>query len=170
MVFELQPELKGKLLELKPLRTQDFDALYAVASDPLIWKQHPCPDRYQESVFKDFFRDALASGGALLAIDAKDGSVIGSSRYNAYNEEKSEVEIGWTFLSRSCWGGTYNKEMKELMLKHAFKFVNNVIFVVGTTNFRSQKAVEKIGGEKIGLRSDGNGKESFVYRIKASKI
>ncbi|WP_457824435.1 GNAT family N-acetyltransferase, partial [Staphylococcus aureus] len=73
-------------------------------------------------------------------------------------------------LSRSCWGGTYNKEMKELMLKHAFKFVNNVIFVVGTTNFRSQKAVEKIGGEKIGLRSDGNGKESFVYRIKASKI
>ncbi|PYP65994.1 MAG: GNAT family N-acetyltransferase, partial [Gemmatimonadetes bacterium] len=47
MPFDLQPVLKGKLLELRPLRAEDFDDLFAVAADPLIWEQHPAKDRYQ---------------------------------------------------------------------------------------------------------------------------
>ena len=170
MPFNLQPTLKGQLLELRPLRPDDFRALYAVASDPLIWEQHPANDRYQEEVFKTFFREALDSGGALLATDRKDGRVIGSSRFNGYDEDKSEIEIGWTFLARSHWGGLYNGEMKRLMLHHAFQFVNNVIFVIGTGNIRSQRAVEKIGGVRVGLRTDPLGRESFVYRIAARAI
>ena len=139
MSFDLQPILKGKLLELRPLRAEDFHDLYAVAADPLIWEQHPSNDRYKEEVFKSFFRDALQSGGALLAIDCKDGNVIGSSRFHGYDNEKSEIEIGWTFLARSYWGGVYNREMKQLMLRHAFRFVNSVVFLVGPQNFRSQK-------------------------------
>src|SRR5262249_3123705 len=117
MPFDLQPTLKGELLELRPLRPEDAPALYTVASDPLIWEQHPCNDRYKPQVFQAFFRDALASGGALLAIDSKDGRVIGSSRFYGYNEGQSEIEIGWTFLARSHWGGRYNREMKRLMLR-----------------------------------------------------
>src|SRR5262249_33704102 len=98
MPFDLQPTLKGELLELRPLRAEDFDDLYAVASDPLIWEQHPVRDRYKENVFKEFFRESLASGGALIAIDSKDGRVIGSSRFHGYDPVKSEIEIGWTFL------------------------------------------------------------------------
>src|SRR5262245_13739814 len=105
--FDLQPVLKGELLELRPLRPEDFQVLFAVASDPLIWEQHPAKDRYKEEVFKEFFREALESGGAFIAIDSKDGQVIGSSRFHGYNEEKSEIEIGWTFLARSHWGGLY---------------------------------------------------------------
>jgi N-acetyltransferase len=165
MAFDLQPELKGELLQLRPLRPEDFQHLYAVAADPLMWEQHPSKDRYQEAVFKDFFADALASGGALLAIDNNDGQVIGSSRFNGYDEHKSEIEIGWTFLARSHWGGSYNREMKRLMLQHAFKFVSNVIFVIGPENFRSQRAVEKIGGIRVGSRVDVGGRESFVYEI-----
>ena len=168
MTFELQPTLKGDLLELRPLRPEDFQDLYAVASDPLIWEQHPSSDRYQEPVFQIFFRDALTSGGALLAIDCKDGRVIGSSRYHGYNQEKSEIEIGWTFLSRTHWGGIYNREMKQLMLRHAFRFVNRVIFLVGPQNWRSQRAVEKIGGVRVGSRTDGGGRDSFVYQITAA--
>src|SRR4051794_3045311 len=122
MPFDLQPFLKGELLELRPLRPDDFPALYSVASDPLIWEQHPASDRYQEEVFKEFFREALESGGALVAIDARDRATIGSSRFSGYDEEKSEIEIGWTFLARSHWGGRYNGEMKRLMLGHAFRF------------------------------------------------
>ncbi len=146
MSFDLQPVLKGKLLELRPLRPEDFNDLYAVGSDPLIWEQHPIKDRYKEEVFKGFFREALESGGALIAIDSKDGQVIGSSRFHGYDKEKSEIEIGWTFLARSHWGGIYNREMKQLMLRHAFQFVNSVIFLVGPQNLRSQRAMEKIGG------------------------
>jgi RimJ/RimL family protein N-acetyltransferase len=164
-----QPHLKGQLLELRPLRPEDFDDLYAVASDPLIWEQHPHNTRYQEEVFRKFFRDALASGGALIAIDPKTGRVIGSSRYDGYDKEKSQVEIGWTFLARSHWGGVYNGEMKQLMLEHAFKFVDNVVFVIGVQNLRSQKAVEKLGAVRAGTTVDGGGADCFVYRLSAKE-
>jgi RimJ/RimL family protein N-acetyltransferase len=168
MSFDLQPILKGELLGLRPLRPEDFHDLYAVASDPLIWEQHPIEDRYKEDVFKEFFREALESGGALIAIDSKNGRVIGSSRFHGYDQERSEIEIGWTFLARSHWGGVYNREMKQLMLRHAFRFVNNVIFLVGPQNVRSQRALEKMGGVRVGSRTDGGGRDSFVYQITAS--
>jgi len=168
MSFDLQPILKGRLLELRPLRPEDFHDLYAVASDPLIWEQHPIKDRYQAEVFKEFFRESLDSGGALIALDARDGRVIGSSRFHGYDGERSEIEIGWTFLARSHWGGIYNREMKQLMLRHALRFVNHVIFLVGPQNLRSQRAMEKIGGVRVGSRRDGGGRDSFVYQITAS--
>ena len=167
MPFDLQPLLKGHLLELRPLAQEDFPDLYAVASDPLIWEQHPEKDRYKEEVFKRFFREALESGGALIALDSRDGKVIGSSRFHGYDEQKSEIEIGWTFLARSHWGGIYNREMKQLMLRHAFKFVSSVIFFVGPQNLRSQRAIEKIGGVRV-ARAEGDSRNSFVYQIKAS--
>jgi RimJ/RimL family protein N-acetyltransferase len=170
MLFDLQPILKGELLELRPLRAEDYQDLYTVAADPLIWEQHPSRDRYQEEVFKVFFREALESGGALIALDAKDGRVIGSSRFYGYDKEKSEIEIGWTFLARSHWGGIYNREMKQLMLRHAFRFVNSVVFLVGPHNLRSQRAVEKIGGVRAGSRVNASGQESFAYQITAASF
>src|SRR5215471_5292569 len=125
----LQPTLTGSLLELRPLHAGDFRGLYLVASDPLIWEQHPVNDRWKEDVFKKFFQESLDSGGALIAIDSRNGHMIGSSRFHGYDKEKSEVEIGWTFLARSHWGGIYNREMKELMLRHAFAFVDRVYFL-----------------------------------------
>jgi RimJ/RimL family protein N-acetyltransferase len=168
MPFELQPILISEILELRPLRADDFEALFAVASDPLIWEQHPNSDRYEPDVFRKFFDDAIASGGALIAIDRKLSCVIGSSRYHCYDLERSEIEIGWTFLARSHWGGVYNGEMKRLMLSHAFQFVDNVIFMVGSTNLRSQRAVEKIGGVRVGTKSDPNGRENVIFRITKS--
>jgi RimJ/RimL family protein N-acetyltransferase len=168
MSFDLQPCLKGDFVELRPLRASDFDALYAVAVDPLIWEQHPNPDRCQKEVFQQFFREAMESGGALLALDAKDGRVIGSSRFHGYDEAKCEIEIGWSFLARSHWGGSYNRDMKHLMLRHAFRFVNSVIFVIGPHNYRSQRAVEKIGAVRVGSKLNTLGQERYVFRIEAS--
>ncbi len=168
MPFDLQPILKGDLLELRPLRADDFEELYAAASDPLIWEQHPKSDRYKEEVFREFFRGALESGGAFIVVDSKTGRVIGSTRFHGYDEGRSEVEIGWTFLARSHWGGRFNGEMKRLMLGHAFGFVESVLFIVGPRNLRSQRAVEKIGGARDGTRADDDGHENFLYRINAS--
>lgn len=164
--MERQPTLRGELLELRPLRQEDFDALYAVASDPLIWELHPARNRYEKAVFQEFFREAMESGGALISLDAKTGGVIGSSRFHGYDPEKSEVEIGWTFLARAYWGGVYNGEMKQLMMRHAFQFVSNIIFVIGPQNLRSRRAVEKIGGILIGSRTGATDRETVVYRIK----
>lgn len=168
--IDTQPTLTGELVLLRPLRAEDYDDLYAVARDPLIWEQHPNHDRHEKPVFEAFFREALASGGALLATDRATGRVIGSSRFHGYDPERSEVEIGWTFLARSHWGGRYNGEMKRLMLAHAFRFVQSVIFVVGPQNVRSQRAVEKIGGVRAGSRLNGSGSERYVYRITAASF
>jgi N-acetyltransferase len=166
--LDLQPTLKGRRLELRPLRASDFKDLYATASDPRIWEQHPVKDRWKKGVFRRFFQESLNSGGALIAIDSKDGKVIGASRFHGYDQQKGEIEIGWTFLARSYWGGTFNREMKELMLRHAFTVVDRVVFLIGPENLRSQRSVEKIGGVRMGSRRDGAGRNSFVYQITAS--
>ncbi len=147
MSFDLQPVLTGNLIKLRPLTREDFEPLFAAAGDPLIWEQHPENDRYTRKVFQNYFDGAMESKGAFAIIDRKSGRIIGSSRYCNLDEAKSEVEIGWTFLERTFWGGTYNGELKSLMLDHAFRFVDRVLFVVGENNIRSQKALEKIGAK-----------------------
>ena len=166
MPFDLQPHLTGELIELRPLAPEDWDDLFAVASDPLIWEQHPEGDRYKENVFKVFFREALECGGAFVVIDAQTQHIIGSTRFYGYDPDKSEIEIGWTFLARKYWGGGYNAEMKRLLLNHAFKFVESVVFFVGETNFRSQKAMEKIGAIKIGLVERQYGNHPPAFNVK----
>ena len=150
MAFDLQPHLKSELIELRPLTPNDWDELFAVASDPLIWEQHPERDRYKEDVFRVFFKEALDSGGAFVIIDRKTQRIIGSTRFYGFDPKKSEIEIGWTFLARRYWGGQYNAEMKRLLLNHAFRFVESVVFFVGEDNVRSQKAMEKVGAIKVG--------------------
>jgi RimJ/RimL family protein N-acetyltransferase len=169
-MFELQPHLTGELLELRPLRPDDWDVLFAVASDPLIWAQHPASDRYTEPVFRQFFREAIESGGAFVILDRATGKIIGSSRYFGYVPEKREIEIGWTFLARSYWGGKYNGELKRLMLDHAFQFVDRVLFFVGPNNLRSQKALEKIGASRTSDRHkvdlEGKQLEHAVFELR----
>lgn len=165
MPFNYQPTLNGRLVQLRPMQLDDFDALCAAASDPEIWKQHPAKNRYQVEEFKAFFEDALLSKGALVAIDNTTQEIIGSSRFHGYSKAKDEVEIGWSFLVRSCWGGHYNSEIKSLMLKHAFQFVAHVVLLIGPSNIRSQKAAQKIGALEVGERIDGSGNKSLVYQI-----
>ena len=148
--MNLQPtNLKNDLVWLEPLEQRHFDELYLVASDPLIWEQHPNPDRYKLDAFTNYFKGAMESGGAFIIRDASSGIALGSSRYCAYNEANKEIQIGYTFFARSCWGKSINKVVKALMLSHAFNFVDKVAFYVGANNIRSQKAMERIGGIKV---------------------
>jgi len=163
--FDAQPVLRGERLDVRPLTADDWQALYAVASDSLIWEQHPARNRYELEVFRGFFDEALASGGALVVIDRANGLVIGSSRFHGYDEAKSEVEIGWTFLARLYWGGVYNGELKRLMLTHAFRFVDSVIFIIAAKNMRSQRAVAKLGALLTDDVAEGRGENRLVFRL-----
>lgn len=149
-----QPSLTGELVEARPLVEGDFAELYAAAADPLLWEQHPNKDRWREDVFRTYFDDHLASGGALAVIERASGALVGATRYDNFDPERSEVEIGWTFLVRRCWGGTHNADLKRIMLEHAFQSVRTVVFLVGEHNFRSRRAVEKLGAVENGRRRD----------------
>ena len=141
-----QPTLTGERLLLRPLTPEDWDELYAVASDALIWELHPAHDRWQEPVFREYFANALKFKGAVVVADRASGAIVGSSRWQGFDPERSSVEIGWTFLARSHWGGTWNRELKRLMIGHALHHVALVEFQVGEGNLRSRRALEKIGG------------------------
>ncbi len=155
--MDLQPTLTGDLLLLRPLRHEDFEALYLAASDPLIWELHPQQDRYTRPVFQKYFDSGIELKGAFAIIDRKTGEIIGSSRYHDYDPVGKSVEIGYTFLTRAYWGGEYNRELKGLMLEHAYKWVDVARFFIGGNNFRSQRAVEKIGAIRVGSKSDERG-------------
>jgi RimJ/RimL family protein N-acetyltransferase len=150
MPFELQPRLENPWIRLRPLQAEDFAELYAVASDPLIWEQHPSRNRYQRDVFANYFKGAMESGGALLIIDNQSNRILGCSRYYDLDASKGCVAIGYTFIARSHWGSGCNRKLKTLMLEHAFRFVDRVIFHVGELNMRSRMAMQKLGAVLVG--------------------
>ena len=166
---DLQPTLIGERVLIRPVVSEDWEGMFSVASDPKLWEQHPSRDRYREPVFRKFFEGALSSGSAFSLVERDGGKIIGSSRYHGHAPERSEIEIGWTFLGRAYWGGSYNREIKQLMLAHAFSFVETVVFWVGARNLRSRRAMEKIGGvlrEGIMTRSITGDEPYVVYEIR----
>jgi RimJ/RimL family protein N-acetyltransferase len=169
---DFQPTLIGPTVMIRPVSSGDWPELFAAGSDPEIWKVHPVPDRYTETGFRKFFDGALNSKMGFVFVDRASGALIGSSRYYGYEPELSEIEIGWTFIARSHWGGASNREVKRLMLDHAFSFVDTVIFWVGDTNWRSQGAMTKIGGVKrsgLHARELSGDRPYFIFEITKSR-
>jgi N-acetyltransferase len=153
MRFNPQPTLSDELLLLQPLQADDFERLYAVAADPLLWAQHPNPDRWQRPVFENFFRGAMESGGALLILHQATGAVMGSSRFYDWEQRPNAVFIGYTFFGRQYWGGRYNPAAKRLMVNYALQSFERVLFHVGANNVRSQKAMERLGAQQIAIET-----------------
>ncbi len=169
-MFNLQPTtLSNNLIKLVPLQEDDFEKLFEVASDPLIWEQHPTRNRYQRDVFQNYFNGAVESKGAFVVYDAQTNEVVGSSRYYEFHEVNRTIKIGYTFIARKYWGKGYNSVLKSLMMNYAFQFVDSIIFEIGARNTRSQIAMERIGGIKIGegdvAYSGEQANKNFIYKI-----
>lgn len=148
--MNLQPTLYNNLVLLRPLRSDDFEDLFSVAKDPLIWEQHPAKNRSSLSGFKEFFQEALQSESTIVIIEQESQTLIGSSRYKEIQNNRTAIEIGWSFLARKYWGGIYNQSFKKLMIDYLFQNgIEQVIFYIDHENIRSQRAVEKIGGKLI---------------------
>lgn len=164
--MHLQPTLANEFVQIIPLKEADFDELFAVASDELLWEQHPEKDRYKKEVFEDFFKTAIASKSAFKVIDVKTGNTIGSTRYYEYNEKEKSVAIGYTYIDRKYWATPYNRALKNLMINYAFQYVETIIFHVGDMNFRSQKAVEKLGAlHTETFLDEENGRTHVTYTL-----
>lgn len=175
MPFDIQPSfLHDDTIKLIPLKETDFDNLYKVASNPLVWGQHPNPNRYKLEDFTTYFKGAIESKGAFLILDALTNETIGCSRYYDYNETDSSVLIGYTFIGTKFWGNGYNKALKKLMIDYAFQSVDKVYFHIGAFNIRSQKAIEKIGAVKVDeFEVEYYGETSklnFVYLINKESV
>src|SRR6478672_1058545 len=170
MTFNLQPiQRQNQLIKLIPLQESDFEELYSVAFDELIWEQHPNKNRYQRDVFNNYFQGAIESKGAFFIRETTTNEPIGSTRFYDFDENDNSVLIGYTFIGRKFWGNGYNKALKKLMLDYAFNYVDKVYFHIGAFNYRSQKAIEKIGAVKIDeFEVEYYGEDSklnYIYQI-----
>jgi len=149
MKLNIQPTLENDRALLYPLQESDFDVLYAVASDPKIWEQHPNKDRWKKEVFRNFFDGAMLSKGAFKIVNKSTGQVVGCTRFYDYNETEKSILIGYTFYATSCWGTGLNHSVKTLMLDYIFQFVSQVYFHIGSGNVRSQIAIGRLGTKKL---------------------
>jgi N-acetyltransferase len=170
MILDIQPiHLKNDIVQLVPLQESDFDRLYKVASDPLVWEQHPNPNRYKKEDFRKYFEGAIFSKGAFIIINSQTHEVVGCSRFYDLNAETNSIKIGYTFIGRKFWGQNFNKNMKSLMINHVLEKLENVLFDIGANNTRSQMAISKIGATKIGEQEiEYYGEEpklNFIYQI-----
>jgi RimJ/RimL family protein N-acetyltransferase len=174
MSFAFQPILENELVLLKPLEPADKQALFTLASDPLVWEQHPSKERSTPEGFEPYFAEAIACGKAFAIIDKSDGQLMGTSRYHPVPEYEDAIEIGWTFLARKYWGTAYNRRVKDLMIGHAFQFVSHILFHVDAYNYRSQRAVEKIGGRRLfeinGIVISPRGSREFIFGIHRDQL
>ena len=127
-VFRLPLQAEHFLLE--PFTPKDFNALHAVASDPLLWEQHPEADRWKRSKFQYFFQDGLTNDlGCFVIKEKRSGGPAGSSRFYGYDEADRCIRIGYTFIARELWGTAANREIKEAMLMRAFNVVDRVFLI-----------------------------------------
>lgn len=173
MNFNIQPILENGKVILYPLEEKDFEALYAVASDPKIWEQHPNKDRWKQEVFETFFNGAMQSKGAFRIMDKVTGSTIGSTRIYDYNEKENSIFIGYTFYATAYWGKGINRLVKTIMIDYIFQYVSKVNFHIGADNIRSQVAISRLGAEKIAEEEvtyfGESPKLNFVYKISKKK-
>ncbi|MCG2614655.1 GNAT family N-acetyltransferase [Terrimonas sp. NA20] len=169
MEINIQPVLENENAILIPLKEEEFEQLYAVASDPKVWEQHPNKDRWKTEVFRVFFDGAVQSKGAFKIVDKKTGQVAGSTRFYDYDEADDSILIGYTFYATAYWGTGFNLSVKKLMLDYIFQFVSKVYFHIGANNTRSQIAIGRVGAKKVGEQQvtyfGEAPKENFVYKI-----
>lgn len=153
--------LKNEAIQLIQMKEEHFEDLYKVASNPKIWEQH-FDERWKIDVFKKYFNIGLANKeGCFVIVDLKKNQIIGSTRFYTYDSEDHSVKIGYTFISTEYWGSEINRVIKKLMLDYAFEHLGKVYFDVWEHNYRSQKAVGKLGAIKV--ESDEKGK--FLYQL-----
>lgn len=169
MQFNIQPILENEHVILYPLKESDFEDLYAAASDPAVWEQHPNKDRWKREVFANFFAGAMKSKGAFKITDKSSGKVVGSTRFYDYDEAENRILIGYTFYSCDCWGKGINASVKKTMLDYIFRFVSKVQFHIGASNVRSQIAIGRLGAIKIAEEEityfGETPKWNFIYEI-----
>ena len=136
--------------------------MFLIASDKKIWEQHPENDRWKRDKFSSFFENVIANEFGMLKIyDKILNKIIGSTRFYSLDKIDNSIKIGFTFIVREYWGTTINYQVKDMMISHAFRFLDKIYFDIGENNIRSIKAVEKLGA--IFFSADHKG--IVVYKL-----
>ncbi|OPC32488.1 GNAT family N-acetyltransferase [Elizabethkingia miricola] len=169
--------LQGTNINLVPLEEKHLEELYTAAADKELWALIPTDCSERDTFYKTYefaISERTAGNQYPFVIIHKDtNKIIGSTRlFEIYPADK-KLEIGWTWITKDYWGTTINLECKLLLLTYCFETLktNRVQLKTKDTNFRSRKAIEKIGGifegilRKDKIVSDGTTRNAAYYSI-----
>ncbi|REC63801.1 N-acetyltransferase [Chryseobacterium pennae] len=169
--------LEGTTIELIPLEKEHFEELYAAAADKDLWTLIPT-NASDKTIFYQNYEFSLSereNGNQYpFVIRHKETQqLIGSTRFFEIYPSDKKLEIGWTWITKDFWGTTVNLECKLLLLTFCFEILktNRVQLKTKDNNFRSRKAIEKIGGvfegilRKDKIQNDGSTRNAVYYSI-----
>jgi RimJ/RimL family protein N-acetyltransferase len=150
--------LAGLYVKLEPLAPGHAEGLFIVARDEEIWRYLPCAPIATMEEMRHWVQQALEDQATrrripFAIINRADGEVAGSTSYLDIRPHDRGLEIGWTWLGKEHQRGAVNTECKYLLLRHAFEDLGAVRVQLKTDsrNERSQRAIERIGGEREGV-------------------
>ncbi len=165
--------LTGETVELVPLEKRHFEELYLAASDKKLWELIPvdCSKRETFDAAYNFALTERDKGNQypFVIYHKATNKIIGSTRFFEIYPLDKKLEIGWTWIVTEYWGTEINFECKLLLLNFCFDILKTrrVQIKTDSTNLRSRKAIEKIGGQFEGILRKDKIKENGVSRSAA---
>lgn len=151
------PILENNRVKLLPLNLNNYSYLLKISQQKNLVQYSPSKIDTPKDL-KEYVKIALEcsknrTGMPFIIFDKQVNAYAGTTRFMNMNWHNKVLEIGSTWIGVEFQGTGLNRNIKYLMLQHAFETLkfNKVEFRIDERNIRSRKAVEKIGGIYEGL-------------------
>lgn len=169
--------LENERARLLPFTLEKAQDLSAIIYDETIWKYmgHYIKD---ENDLKTYILSTIKVSNdqsviPFLVVDKRHNLVAGSTRFGKIDLNNKRAEIGWTWYGAKFQGTGLNGAVKALMLQYGFEELRlqRLQFGADVRNIRSQKAIEKLGARKEGIRyshyidSEGIAQDDVYYSL-----
>lgn len=163
-------------LNLRPLREDDAQALFAIWSDAQAMRYFSFPPMSQLDEATDRIARKLrtaADGEALICVAElqSTGEVVGDCALFHADEPCRRAEIGFS-LQRRNWGSGYMSEAASALIEHAFGVVRlrRIEADIDPRNTASARLLERLGFVREGLLRerwvvDGEVSDSALYGL-----
>ncbi|MBE7016582.1 MAG: GNAT family N-acetyltransferase [Ruminococcaceae bacterium] len=162
--------IKTKRLLIRDFRMDDAEDLQEILGDGETMKYSE--EAYTLEKTKNFLQEfCIASHGALAAVHAESGRVIG---YILFKETEERVyELGW-FFNRTYWRQGYAYEACSAVIAHAFGSLKaRKIFAETIDAAKSVPLMKKLGMKQEELQAEsaedifGNPADMWIFAISA---
>jgi len=149
--------LENDRVRLSPLTLNNYTKLQSVAAEHKLVQYSPS-DIETPVALRTYVKIALEqqkqrSSFPFIIYDKQARAYAGCTRYMNIDHKNKVLEIGSTWIGEKFQGSGLNKQMKHLLINHAFNILGfeKVSFRIDERNIQSRKAVEKLGAILEGI-------------------
>lgn len=180
-LFTQPPTLANERVLLKPLSEEDYEGLYAIGLEPLLWavsinsivSQEDLQRYLKTAIEQRQHRQALP----FTIIDKTNNQIAGCTRYGNISFEHKRLEIGWTWLGIKFQKTGLNRACKYELLQYAFETLHmqRVELKTDALNMKSREAMRKMGATEEGIlrrhmiTESGRSRDSVYFSIIADE-